>query len=50
MGERPRMFDDLKNIFEIPLREKDGKRVKQLIQYIAQVSAQGGGKDRKSVV
>jgi len=38
------MFDDLKNIFEIPLREKDGKRVKQLIQYIAQVSAQGGGK------
>ncbi len=44
MGEGPRMFDDLKNIFEIPLREKDGKRVKQLIQYIARVSAQGGGK------
>ena len=44
MGERPRMFDDLKNIFEIPLREKDGKRVKQFIQYIARVSAQGGGK------
>jgi len=44
MGEEPRMFDDLKNIFEIPLREKDGKRVKQFIQYIARVSAQGGGK------
>ncbi len=44
MGEGPRMFDDLKNIFEIPLREKDGKRVKQVIQYIARVSAQGGGK------
>ena len=44
MGEGPRMFDDLKNIFEIPLREKDGKRVKQLIQYIARVSAPRGGK------
>lgn len=44
MGEEPRMFDDLKNIFEIPLREKHGKRVKQVIQYIARVSAQGGGK------
>lgn len=38
------MFDDLKSIFEIPLKEKDGKRVKQLIQYIARVSARGGGK------
>ncbi len=38
------MFDDLKSIFEIPLREKDGKRVKQIIEYIARLSAQGGGK------
>jgi hypothetical protein len=38
------MFDDPKNIFEFPLREKDGKRVKQLIQYFARVSAQGGSK------
>ena len=38
------MFDDPKNIFEIPLREKDGKRVKQLIQYFTQISALGGGK------
>ena len=44
MGERPRMFDDLKNIFEIHLRENDGKRVNQFIKYIARVSAQGGGK------
>ena len=38
------MFDDPNNIFKIPLREKDGKRVMQLIQYFAQVSAKGGGK------
>ena len=38
------MFDDPNNIFQIPLREKDGKRVKQLIQYFARVSSQGGGK------
>ena len=38
------MFYDLKSIFEIPLREKDGKRVKQIIEYIARLSAQGGGK------
>ena len=38
------MFDDPNNIFKIPLKEKDGKRVKQLIQYFAQVSAKGGGK------
>ena len=38
------MFNDPNNIFKIPLKEKDGKRVKQLIQYFARVSAQGGGK------
>ena len=37
------MFDDPKNIFKISLKEKDGKRVKQLIEYFARVSAQGGG-------
>ena len=37
------MFDDPKNIFEIPLGKKDGERVKRIIQYISQVSAQGGG-------
>jgi len=37
------MFDDPKNIFEIPLRKKDGERVKRIIQYISQVSSQGGG-------
>lgn len=43
-GEELRIFDDMKNIFNIPLREKDGARVKQIIQYIARLSAQGGGK------
>ena len=38
------MFDDPNKIFKIPLKEKDGKRVKQLIQYFAQVSSKGGGK------
>jgi putative methionine-R-sulfoxide reductase with GAF domain len=38
------MFDDLKSLFEIPLRKKDSKRVKQIIQYITRVSIQGGGK------
>jgi len=37
------MLDDPKNIFEIPLRKKDGERVKRIIQYISQVSSQGGG-------
>ena len=37
------MSNKLSQIFEIPLREKDGKRVKQLVQYIAKVSMQGGG-------
>ena len=38
------MFDDPNKIFKIPLKEKDGKRVMQLIQYFSQVSSKGGGK------
>ncbi len=38
------MFDDLKNIFEIPIPEKDQKKVAQLIQFIGQMSLKGGGK------
>jgi hypothetical protein len=38
------MFDDFKNIFEIPIAEKDHKKVAQLIQFIGQMSLKGGGK------
>jgi hypothetical protein len=38
------MLDDLKNIFEIPIAEKDHKKVAQLIQFIGKVSLKGGGK------
>ena len=38
------MFDDLKNIFEIPIAEKDHKKVAQLIQFIGKISLKGGGK------
>ena len=38
------MFDDLKNIFEIPIAEKDHKKVAQLIQFIGKMSLKGGGK------
>jgi hypothetical protein len=38
------MFDDLKNIFEIPIAEKDQKKVAQLIQFIGKMSLKGGGK------
>ncbi len=38
------MFDDLTNIFEIPIAEKDHKKVAQLIQFIGKMSLKGGGK------
>lgn len=38
------MFDDLKNIFEIPIAEQDQKKVAQLIQFIGKMSLKGGGK------
>ena len=38
------MFDDLKNIFEIPIAKEDHKKVAQLIQFIGKMSLQGGGK------
>ncbi len=38
------MFDDFINIFEIPIPEKDQKKVAQLIQFIGQMSLKGGGK------
>jgi hypothetical protein len=38
------MFDELKNIFEIPVAEQDQKKVAQLIQFIGKMSLKGGGK------
>ena len=38
------MFEDLKNIFEIPIAQHDQKRVAQLIQFIGKMSLKGGGK------
>ena len=38
------MFEDLKNIFEIPIARQDQKRVAQLIQFIGKMSLKGGGK------
>jgi len=38
------MFDDLNNIFEIPIAKQDQKKVAQLIQFIGKISLQGGGK------
>jgi hypothetical protein len=38
------MFEDLKNIFEIPIAKKDHKKVAQLIQFIGKMSLKGGGK------
>jgi len=38
------MFDDLKNIFEIPVAEQDQKKVAQLILFIGKMSLKGGGK------
>jgi len=38
------MFDDFKNIFEIPIAEEDHKKVAQLIQFIGKMSLKGGGK------
>ena len=38
------MFDDLENIFEIPIAEQDQKKVAQLIQFIGKMSLKGGGK------
>jgi len=38
------MFDDFKNIFEIPIAEKDHKKVARLIQFIGKMSLKGGGK------
>lgn len=38
------MFEDLKNIFEIPIAERDHKKVAQLIQFIGKMSLKGGGR------
>jgi len=38
------MFEDFKNIFEIPIAEKDQKKVAQLIHFIGKMSLKGGGK------
>jgi hypothetical protein len=38
------MFDDLENIFEIPIAKQDQKKVAQLIQFIGKMSLKGGGK------
>jgi hypothetical protein len=38
------MFEDFKNIFEIPVAEQDQKKVAQLIQFIGKMSLKGGGK------
>jgi len=38
------MFDDLNNIFEIPIAKQDHKKVAQLIQFIGKMSLKGGGK------
>ena len=38
------MFEDLKNIFEIPIAKQDQKKVAQLIQFIGKMSLKGGGK------
>ncbi len=38
------MFESLENIFEIPIAEKDQKKVAQLIQFIGKLSLKGGGK------
>ena len=38
------MFEEFKNIFEIPIAEKDHKKVAQLIQFIGNMSLKGGGK------
>ena len=38
------MFEDLKNIFEIPIARQDQKKVAQLIQFIGKMSLKGGGK------
>lgn len=38
------MFEDFQNIFEIPIADKDQKKVAQLIQFIGKMSLKGGGK------
>ena len=38
------MFDDFKNIFQIPIAERDHKKVARLIQFIGKMSLKGGGK------
>jgi len=38
------MFEDLKNIFQIPIAKQDQKKVVQLIQFIGNMSLKGGGK------
>jgi hypothetical protein len=38
------MFEDLENIFEIPIAEQDQKKVARLIQFIGKMSLKGGGK------
>lgn len=38
------MFEDIENIFQIPIHERDQKKVAQLIQFIGQLSLKGGGK------
>jgi hypothetical protein len=38
------MFEEFKNIFEIPIAEKDQKKVAQLILFIGKMSLKGGGK------
>ncbi len=38
------MFESLESIFEIPIAEKDQKKVAQLIQFIGKLSLKGGGK------
>ena len=38
------MFKDLDNLFEIPIHERDQKKVAQLIQFIGKMSLKGGGR------
>ena len=38
------MFENLNNIFEIPIAKRDHKKVAELIQFIGKMSLKGGGK------
>lgn len=37
------MFEDLNNIFEIPIAKEDHQKVAQLIEFIGKVALKGGG-------